>query len=160
MDSGSQFPLIDILVKHNVPYVIVGGHAVVFHGYLRSTEDIDVLFLRNQDSESALAQALQELDAYWISNEIDPTTKLERIYPVTLEFVKSNHLMMVTTKFGFLDIFDYVPGLPETPMQQLMNEAIVVGNYRYVSLHWLRKMKGAAGRKKDLLDLENLPSSD
>jgi hypothetical protein len=30
---------------------------------------------------------------------------------------------------------------------------------RFVSLHWLRKLKQAAGRHKDLDDLEHLPSS-
>jgi hypothetical protein len=28
---------------------------------------------------------------------------------------------------------------------------------RFASLEWLRRMKQAAGRPKDLLDLENLP---
>jgi hypothetical protein len=160
MDSGSQFPLIDVLVKHHVPYVIVGGHAVVFHGFVRSTEDIDILFLRNRDSEIALSHALAELDAHWISNEIDPKTKIERIHPVSLSYVQSNRLLMVTTNLGFLDIFDYVPGLPEAPVEQLFNDAISVEQYRFVSLGWLRKMKEAAGRQKDLLDLENLPIQD
>lgn len=37
MESGAPFRLIDALIKHDVPFVIVGGHAVTYHGYVRAT---------------------------------------------------------------------------------------------------------------------------
>lgn len=40
-----------------IPHAIIGGHAVVFHGHPRTTQDIDVL-VTNQHLEAA-AQALQ-----------------------------------------------------------------------------------------------------
>ena len=54
MESGDRFRLIDVLVKHEVPFVIVGGHAVAFHGYVRATEDTDIVFLRSDGAEAAL----------------------------------------------------------------------------------------------------------
>ncbi len=36
-------------------------------------------------------------------------------------------------------------------------EVLARHGVRFVSLDWLRRMKQAAGRPKDLLDLENLP---
>lgn len=30
------------LNKHNVEYIIVGGYAVILHGYSRTTGDIDI----------------------------------------------------------------------------------------------------------------------
>lgn len=33
---------IDALNKQNVEYLLVGGYAVILHGYRRSTGDIDV----------------------------------------------------------------------------------------------------------------------
>jgi hypothetical protein len=30
MESGDPFRLIDTLIKHDVPFVIVGGHAVTY----------------------------------------------------------------------------------------------------------------------------------
>ncbi len=42
MASGNLFPLIDVLLQNNAPFVIVGGHAVNFHGYIRTTEDVDL----------------------------------------------------------------------------------------------------------------------
>lgn len=32
-----------LLVKHNVKYVLVGGWAVIFEGYSRTTGDMDIL---------------------------------------------------------------------------------------------------------------------
>ena len=54
MDDGTPYQLIDLLHQRNVPVVLIGGHAVVYHGYVRSTEDVDVLFLRNAESERNL----------------------------------------------------------------------------------------------------------
>lgn len=93
----------------------------------------------------------------YIGSEIDPHTRLERTYPVTLPFIRSNHLMMLLTRHGFLDLFDYVPGLPEAGAQELFESSIEVEQIRYASLPWLRRMKTASGRIKDALDLENLP---
>ncbi len=41
--------LLQLLEKHKVEYVIVGGYAVAFHGYPRFTKDIDV-FYNNKDA--------------------------------------------------------------------------------------------------------------
>ena len=38
-------------------------------------------------------------------------------------------------------------------------DSIELDNLRFVSLRWLRKLKRAAGRHKDLDDLEHLPSA-
>ena len=160
MESGTPFQLIDILLKHDVPIVIIGGHAVTYHGYVRATEDIDVIFLRTADSEQALLAALTEIHAHWIGNEIDPATGLERVFPVSLSYVQSSRLMMLTTDFGYLDIFDFIPGFPDHPVSEIFNSAVETDRRQFASLAWLRKMKAVTGRAKDQLDLENLPEGD
>lgn len=157
MASGAPFPILDVLRRHEVPLVIIGGHAVAYHGYVRATEDLDIVFRRSTDSETSLFSALQELNAQWIGNEIDPTTGIERAFPITLEYVRCSHLMMLLTNQGFLDIFDYIPGFPEASVDELFDTAEQRGRHRYASLAWLRKMKSAAGRTQDQLDLERLP---
>lgn len=157
MDSGDPFQLIDAMRSHNVPFVIIGGHAVTFHGYIRATEDTDIVFLRNSESESLLLAALSAVNARWIGNEIDPETGIEQTYPVSLGYIQSNHLMMLITDYGFLDIFDYIPGCPDEAVQQLFDSAIRHGPHKFSSLAWLRTMKTAANRAKDQLDLDNLP---
>jgi hypothetical protein len=149
--------LLDALTRHRVPFVVIGGHAVTAHGYVRATEDVDVVWLRSPESEENLFRALTELDAKYIGDEIDPATSIEREHPVTLAWLKASHLMMLTTKLGFLDLFDYVPALPGEDVGQLIANAMPVGNLRFVSLDALRRMKRASGRTKDLLDLDHLP---
>jgi hypothetical protein len=152
-----EFQLFDVLRRHNVPFVIVGGHAVNFHGHVRATEDADAVWFRSPDSERALLAALTEVGACYIGKEIDPATRIERTYPVTMAFIQSTHLMMLWTDHGFLDLFDYIPSFPTEDVEQLLTTSVETDGFRYISLPWLRKLKQAAARTKDLLDLKNLP---
>jgi hypothetical protein len=152
-----EFELPEVLKRHGVPFVLIGGHAVNVHGYERNTEDTDVVWLRSPAAEQALLTALTEVGACYIGKEIDPVTRIERTYPVTLSFIQATHLMMLWTKYGFLDLFDYIPGYPSEDPAQLMAESIEVDAFFFPSFEWLKRMKKASGRTKDLLDLENLP---
>jgi hypothetical protein len=157
MEFGDPLQLIDTLISHDVPLVIIGGHAVTFHGHVRATEDSDVVFRRTDESEAALYDALVELNAQWIGNQIDPQTGIEQTFHVSREYVHSSRLMMLITDCGFLDIFDYIPGFPAEDVDELFASSVEADGRRFASLAWLRKMKQAAGRPKDHLDLENLP---
>lgn len=107
--------LLDVVTRHGVPFVVIGGHAVHFHGSLRATEDTDVLWIRSLAAEASLLAALRELDAHFIGDDLDPATGMERTHPVTDAYVKTERLMMLCTAAGFLDLFDDVPGLPDSP---------------------------------------------
>jgi len=146
-----------LLARAGVRFVIIGGHAVVFHGHVRATEDADLIFERSEASEAALLEALESIRACWISDERDPATGLERLVPVSAPYVRGRHLMMLTTDLGFLDLYDYIPGFPDLPVAEVFADSIELDNLQFVSLPWLRKMKQAAGRHKDLDDLEHLP---
>jgi hypothetical protein len=158
-DPGTPIELLASLARARVPFVIIGGHAVNFHGYVRTTEDTDIVFHRTTDSEAALLQVLQSVGACWISNEKDPKTGLERLIAVTAAYIRAEHLMMLWTDFGFLDIYDFIPGFPGTPVQELFTDSVPLGELRFVSLAWLRRLKVCAGRHKDLDDLEHLRES-
>jgi len=151
--------VLDVLTRHRVPFVVIGGHAVNVHGSLRTTEDTDVIWMRSREAETHLLTALQQIDAHFIGAEIDPATGIERTHPVTAGFVRAERLMMLCTTAGFLDLFDYVPGFPDEPVATIWETAVQLDGVRFASLDWLRRMKRAAGRPKDLLDLENLPGS-
>jgi len=154
---GDGREILEALRRHGVPFVIIGAHAVNFHGYGRATEDTDVVWVRSPAAEQALLEALTELNAQYIGNEIDPATNIERTYAVTLSFVQNNHLMMLCTAQGFLDLFDYIPGFPEDDVRELLASSVDSHGLRYTSVQWLRKMKKASDRPKDRVDLENLP---
>lgn len=148
--------LLDILARHQVPVVIIGGHAVNYHGHLRVTDDVDLIWWRTPGSEAALLRALGEVNACWISNERDPATGLEKLVSVSLPYLTSTHLMMLVTDLGFLDLFDYVPGCNDVTVESIFADSIVDGDRRYVSLSWLRRMKESVGRSKDIDDLKEL----
>jgi hypothetical protein len=152
-----DFRVFEVLTRHGVPFLVIGGHAVSFHGYVRATEDTDILWMRSPEAERGLLAALEELNAEYIGKEIDPATGIERTHPVTASFIRAQSLMMLCTTAGFLDLFDYVPGHPGEPVASLFESSREVEGIRFVSLEWLRRLKAAAGRPKDLLDLENLP---
>jgi hypothetical protein len=97
------------------------------------------------------------LQAGDIGREIDPATGIEQVIPVSLPSIRAHHLMLLVTKVGFLDPFDSVPEHLEADVQQLIDTGVEIGGLRVVSVDWLRRMKTAAGRPKDLLDLDHLP---
>jgi hypothetical protein len=47
MDSIQIDAIIETLKKHEVPFVVIGGLAVIQAGYIRATSDVDILFLRS-----------------------------------------------------------------------------------------------------------------
>ncbi len=42
--TDDPLTVFQFLARAGVPFVIIGGHAVNFHGYVRATEDADVIF--------------------------------------------------------------------------------------------------------------------
>ncbi len=157
MSFETPLDIIELLKSHKVPFLVIGGVAVNYHGYIRATEDVDVIFSRNPDSEIKLLNALQSCSASWISNEIDPNTAIEKTVPVNLTYIQATHLMMLTTTHGYLDIFDYVPGNPNLSVERLFQDSEELDGVKFISLIWLKKIKKAANRPKDFDDLENLP---
>jgi hypothetical protein len=152
-----EFKLLEMIRESGVPFVVVGGMAVAYHGHVRGTEDVDVVWLRSAETVGPMFKALERLCARCISNEIDSATGIERTYWITEAFVRSSRVMMLDTKHGFLDLYDFIPGFPAEDVRRLLDSSVEAEGYRFASLEWLRKMKKAAGRTKDLLDLENLP---
>ena len=41
--SCDMWDLLELFDKHGVMYMLVGGHAVNYYGYVRTTQDIDIL---------------------------------------------------------------------------------------------------------------------
>jgi hypothetical protein len=157
MSEQRLFDLVARLSARNVPFVIIGGHAVNYHGYLRATEDLDFVFRRSAASEEALLQTLEEFGAFWIGDEIDPQTGLEITHPVTLDFVRNHRLLMLGTVVGYVDIFDFLPGIPDGSLEEFFQAAEYSLGRPFASLDWLKRLKRAADRPQDRIDLERLP---
>jgi hypothetical protein len=157
MNASGAMEIVDRLVAAEIPFVVIGGHAVNAHGFIRATEDVDILFERTEETQQRLYEILRDINAYYIGTEIDPQTGIERIHDVTMEYVQTNHLLMLGSNLGYLDIFDFVPGVAEGSVAEVLRSAITIDDRPFVDLNWLRRMKMAAGRPQDQIDLQNLP---
>ena len=157
MIEHQAFALVDQLLDLRVELAIIGGHAVNVHGHLRATEDVDIVFRRSPATERAIFDALSKFGAYWIGDEVDPDTGIEYSHSITLEYVQSSHLMMLGSDVGWIDLFDFIPGIPGEPVDDLLSTAVMAKGRPFASLPWLKRMKRAADRPQDRLDLENLP---
>jgi predicted nucleotidyltransferase len=58
----SHQKLLKSLLNHKVNFLLVGGYAVIFHGYKRTTGDMDLWIEPNNENKERLLIALKEFD--------------------------------------------------------------------------------------------------
>src|SRR5574341_2630390 len=61
MERGSVVAIVEALNVRQVRYLIVGGLAVVAHGYVRFTADVDLLLSVDHDNLTRAVEALKSL---------------------------------------------------------------------------------------------------
>jgi hypothetical protein len=145
-------PILRILSRHRVRFVLIGGFAGRLRGSNTITNDLDICYARDRANLDALAAALRELGATLRGPATDIPFLLDA---ETLE--RGDHFTF-ETKFGDLDCLGTPPGskgFPElidgSTEMALGSEKVVV-----VSLDDLVRLKRAAGRPKDLVEVEIL----
>lgn len=95
------FTIFEILAKHNVEYIIIGGVSAVLQGAPVTTFDLDVVHNRDEDNLNRLLEALQELNAYY------RTKRDKRIEPNLSRLALPGHHLLLTDA-GPLDILGTV----------------------------------------------------
>ncbi len=53
-----------LLNKHQAKYLVVGGHACILHGLVRTTEDVDLLIQEDRENYRRVITALSELEEH------------------------------------------------------------------------------------------------
>jgi hypothetical protein len=148
--------LLGALNDHGVEFVVIGGVAVGAHGYVRGTEDLDLVPNPDPANLDRLANALQDLDSTL------PTVGDRPFEPTDATVIRRGGNVTADTKFGGLDVVQRatgVPGYPELTEDAVASELLGVF-VRVCSLTRLRAMKEAQGRAQDQADLANLPDTD
>jgi hypothetical protein len=141
------------LRRHLVDFVVVGGIAVIVHGYIRNTKDLDIVVRPNSLNLSRLSEALAALEAKPRGSAVIKLTD-----PHVLRRVP---VVPIMTKAGPLDVvnIEHLAGAPAS-YDSLREAAITVELHglelAVVGLSDLIRMKRAAGRKHDLADIEAL----
>jgi hypothetical protein len=148
--------LLEALHSHDVHFVVIGGVAVGAHGFVRGTEDLDLVPDPDPENLGRLSEALESLESTL------PTVGDRPFDPATdAGVIRRGGNVTATTKFGALDVVQRARGVPS--YSQLSADAVeseLLGiPVRICSLARLREMKEAQNRTQDLLDLENLPEA-
>lgn len=148
--------IIAALLEGEVDFIVIGGLAVVAHGHLRTTDDVDIVPAPDRENLSRLATVLDELDyEIWGTEEFDPS---ELVRP-DLEGLLAGWSWVLVTKHGGLDVMqvvqpddlDYAALAAEAIVTHVIGHEVRVCGYRH-----LLAMKQAAGRPQDLADLHAL----
>lgn len=137
---------IQALNNHDVEYVLAGGYAVILHGYPRVTGDIDIWVNQTAENYQKLQRAFEQFGMPMFDmteenflNNPDFDVFSFGVPPVSID---------VMTKMKGLDFPTVF-----TRAQRLRVQNLEVN---LISLEDLKTAKKAAGRPKDLNDLENL----
>lgn len=135
---------IALLNSHDVEYLVVGGHAVAFHGHPRFTGDIDFFVRTSLENAQRLLRVLDLFGFGGIGIAVDDLTTQGRIVSLGQP---PNRIDLVTSISG-VDFESAWRARVET----------VLDDQRVALLGWadLLKNKEASGRQKDKADLEKL----
>lgn len=77
-ESNQLLRVCALLNKHGAHYLIVGGHACILHGYVRATEDVDILVEDTEENFRRVISALSELEDH-AAAELTPQDLAENV---------------------------------------------------------------------------------
>jgi|SRR5581483_9572652 len=136
--------LLALFNAHRVDYMIVGAHALAYHGAPRLTGDLDILVRPEIENADRILRALEEFGF----GNLELTRE---------DFQSQDKVVQLGVAPVRIDIITSLTGLS-------WEEAAggkVAGDYGDIAVHYLGKKelirnKRAIGRMKDLADLEAL----
>jgi hypothetical protein len=136
---------LSVLNAHRVDYLLVGGYAVGLHGYPRATVDLDVWVRATPDNARRVLAAVQ---AFGFDTPA--------LHPGLFTDPQS------IVRFGVppfrIEVMTTIDGVEFEPCRARAFACDLDGvPVNVISLADLKINKRAAGRHKDLADLENLP---
>lgn len=140
-------PLLRLLARfseESVEYILVGGQAVRLNGFLRATEDIDVLLKPTRENGERVKRALnflessRDLDPAWFEQDTGPT-------PTEIENIRVADELIVDLLFA-------ANGETYESVQPFVREIVVDGvPIRVLNIDGLLRTKTSV-REKDILD--------
>ncbi|NJK43567.1 MAG: hypothetical protein HC933_04225 [Pleurocapsa sp. SU_196_0] len=136
---------LSLLERHGVEYLLIGGYAVNFHGYVRYTGDMDIYISASSENAARVAMALNELGF----DEVTPSM-----------FTTPSSMVRMGVPPTKLEVTNFIDGVTFEECYANRLRTMLDGlEVNIMSLIDLRRNKRASGRLKDLADLENLPEA-
>jgi predicted nucleotidyltransferase len=136
--------LLRLFDEHDVEYVLVGGFAVNYYGYVRTTQDIDLLILPVPENSSRVMAALAD---FGFSSAGIPQELFEQEGCAVHLGTEPNRIDLLTSLRGVMNqaVFEAA--------QRIELEGVAV---KIISLRHLVKAKRSSDRARDLADVEEL----
>lgn len=134
-----------MLNENGVEYLLVGGYAVGYYGYVRATADMDIWIALTPENATRTVAALERF-GFALPREAQ-----------ALLLKPDNILRMGVPPFR-IEVLTTISGVEfaECFADRVMADVDGVP-VNVISLEHLKKNKQASGRGKDLVDLEHLP---
>jgi hypothetical protein len=149
--------LLRTLLEHDVEFVVVGGFAVIHHGYVRATKDLDVVPRPDHQTYRRLHAALQSIDARPI--EIGDFRPEELPVPFSPDGLSEGGNWALRTNAGRIDVLQWIAGVDGfAQLRANAVEATVpqIGRILFAGYDDLLAMKRAADRPQDRADVDAL----
>lgn len=154
MTSFNPAAILEVLARHNVVYVLIGGYAALLHGSGMTTIDIDIVPDRTTTNLANLAVALKDLDAGIRTAVTDGLP-----FSASAEFLQGVSILNLATRFGDLDLA-FSPAGFSAGFESLREGATAMTitglTVLVASLDDVIASKEAAGRDKDFEALPQL----
>lgn len=144
------------LHEGGVSYVVIGGVAVGFHGYVRATKDLDIVPAPDRQNLERLTEVLRALDA-----ELDGAGEFhegELPDPLNPDILALGGNWVLQTRLGRFDVMQWIG---DSELWEVLSPAALEVDLeglpvRVASYNDLVALKRQAGRPSDLEDLERL----
>ena len=164
MEALDPEPLLRFLHARGVDHILIGGVAVAAHGYRRPSRDLDIVPSPERRNLERLAEALRALHARH-SELGDFGLDEVPMDPTSTEDLARGGNFRLETDLGALDVMQWIAGIDVDDLYAELDRGALSFTLddtpvRYCSLAHLRIMKSAAGRPRDLDDLEHLPEHE
>lgn len=142
--------ILDDLNSAGVRYVLIGGIALIRHGVVRATRDIDAVFDPSLDNVGRIRSLVDK----WGATRPDGS-------PVPEGGIASDRTIHLSTPHGELDLLsEAAAALPFADLRERAETRRVDGVEAPIcSLADLVAMKRSVGRERDLVDLADLESA-
>lgn len=148
--------ILEALVEANVEFLLIGGVAVGFHGYVRATKDVDVVPSPDPRNLERLASVLEQLEAEVEGSEECEDSELPDPLDPTALALGGNWVLR--TRLGRFDVMQWIgdDALWEKLSPAAVSAKLGELTVRVVSYEDLVALKRQAGRPEDLADLQRL----
>ena len=142
--------ILELLNKHEVEFIVVGGVAAVIQGAPVTTFDLDTLVRIREDNAERLSLALNELDARYREHQ-------SIVRPTKEDIMAGGHLLLLT-RAGPLDLLGFIGDKSryEDMLPRSTEISMAVGTLRVLDLDELIRQKKESDRPKDRAMLELL----